>query len=280
MSSYRLKIESLLDAAVQSPEYGAIVPLFVELCRHHETAAGQTGISINSKQELLTENLIHGFPLITPENLTVDSSVCSAYLEGAISALSRLGNEASDDLLKIKVAINTSSFDLGTMFRSILEGRRSVIDEAARVTDVPAPLLEYILAIPLKASLELFAEGVSSDALASWVEGYCPVCGSQAGMAEMAGEEGKRYLFCSACTFRWPFKRLKCPYCENEEVGDVSYFVVGEGATRVDTCKSCNSYIKTRDSRKGNADIPIEVEDLLTIHLDILATKEGFERRK
>jgi FdhE protein len=31
-------------------------------------------------------------------------------------------------------------------------------------------------------------------------------------------------------------------------------------------------------ARKGGQDVPLEVEDLLTIHLDLLATREGFER--
>jgi FdhE protein len=99
-------------------------------------------------------------------------------------------------------------------------------------------------------------------------------------MAELSGEDGKRQLSCSACYFKWPFKRMKCPSCGSEDTDSFSYFTAGEGPTRVDTCKACSRYIKTRDSRKGNADIPLEVEDLLTIHLDLLATQEGFERGK
>jgi FdhE protein len=73
---------------------------------------------------------------------------------------------------------------------------------------------------------------------------------------------------------------LKCPFCGNEEVDKLAYFVAGDGPTRVDSCKACSRYIKTRDSRKGNADVPLDVEDLLTMHLDLLATREGLERGK
>lgn len=280
MSSYSRKIESLQDAAQRSPEYATITPLFVELFRYLDTTAGQTGISVTARQEFLAENLAHGFPLIAPENLTVDTVSCTAFLEGAITVLSRVGNEGADDLVRIREAINAGRLDLKAIFRSILERRRGELDEAALALNVPAALLEYIFEIPLKAALELFAAGVPGDGLESWTEGYCPVCGSRAGMAELAGEEGKRYLCCSACCFRWPFRRLQCPYCGNEESEKLSYFVAGDGATRVDTCKACSRYIKTRDTRKGNADIPMDVEDLLTIHLDLLASREGFERGK
>ena len=99
-------------------------------------------------------------------------------------------------------------------------------------------------------------------------------------MDELSGEEGRRFLSCSGCFFKWPYKRLKCPYCGNEDPESLSYFTAGDGPTRVGVCRKCSRYIKTRDSRKGNADVPLEVEDLATLHLDLLAAKEGFERGK
>lgn len=83
-----------------------------------------------------------------------------------------------------------------------------------------------------RGHLERTAESVDPGLFEGWKEGYCPVCGSRAGM---------------------------------DEVG---------------VCRKCSRYIKTRDSRKGNADVPLEAEDLATIHLDLLAGKEGFERGK
>jgi FdhE protein len=140
--------------------------------------------------------------------------------------------------------------------------------------------LEYVVEIALKGAVERVAEGYAPGTLAGSEEGFCPVCGSRAGMAELVGEEGRRLLSCSACTHRWPFKRLKCPCCGNEETEKLSYFSADDGPTRVDTCTACSRYIKTRDSRKGNAEVPLEVEDLLTIHLDMLSAREGFERGK
>jgi FdhE protein len=45
-------------------------------------------------------------------------------------------------------------------------------------------------------------------------------------------------------------------------------------------CRKCSRYLKTRDARLGDADVPLEAEDLATLHLDLLAGKEGFERGK
>jgi FdhE protein len=99
-------------------------------------------------------------------------------------------------------------------------------------------------------------------------------------MAELSGDEGKRRLSCSACFFRWPFPRIQCPYCGNADPDTLSYFTAGDGPTRVGVCRKCSRYLKTRDARIGNADVPLEAEDLATLHLDLLAGKEGFERGK
>jgi len=154
------------------------------------------------------------------------------------------------------------------------------VDRAAAALSVPAPLLAFVLEIPLKTALERVSSSFHPGRFEGWKEGYCPVCGSRAGMDELAGEEGKRFLSCSACFFRWPYPRIKCPYCGNEDPSTLSYFTAGDGPTRVGVCRKCSRYLKTRDARLGNADVPLESEDLTTLHLDLLAAKEGFERGK
>jgi FdhE protein len=99
-------------------------------------------------------------------------------------------------------------------------------------------------------------------------------------MAELAGEEGRRLLCCSTCFHKWHYQRLKCPFCGNEDPHKLSYFTVGKEPTRVDLCTACSRYLKTRDSRQGRGEVPLAIEDLLTIHLDLLASREGYERGK
>lgn len=280
MSTIRHKIACLSAAAEKSPEYAGIVPLFIELLRYLEQEGRHTGISFRVSRENLPERLQGGFPLLSSEDLCVDAAVCSRFLQGALDVLKRMGNAGDEDLNLIATAIESGRLDLQAVFRSILERNRAVINDASEAIGVPAPLVEYVCEIPLKAALEELAAGIGPEECEGWQEGYCPICGSRAGIAELAGEEGRRHLCCSACTFRWQFKRLQCPFCGNGDGDKLAYFVAGDGPTRVDSCKACSRYIKTRDSRKGNADVPLDVEDLLTMHLDLLAAREGLERGK
>jgi len=47
---------------------------------------------------------------------------------------------------------------------------------------------------------------------------------------------------------------------------------------RVDVCEKCKRYIKTIDTKEiGEEVIPL-IEDIGTLHLDILAQKEGYKK--
>jgi FdhE protein len=96
------------------------------------------------------------------------------------------------------------------------------------------------------------------------------------------GVEGARFLVCSSCGYEWRFMRLKCPFCENKEHERLRYFYIEkEGrAYRVDVCEKCKRYIKTLDTKElGEEVIPL-IEDIGTLHLDILAQNEGYTREK
>jgi FdhE protein len=280
MNTSEVKIAALRRAAETTPEYATITPLFIAIFEYVSGREGQTGISVSAGSGDWNERTAKGFPLLSPEHVTVDCAALSAFLLGIIAVLERQGKTGNEALNLIAEKLKSGEVDLPLLVTAILERRRGPLDAAAESIGVPSPLLEYVLEIPFKTALENFAKTLDGEMFPEWQESLCPVCGSRPGMAELSGEEGKRLLSCSACYFRWAFKRIKCPSCGSEDADSFSYFTAGEGPTRVDTCKACSRYIKTRDSRKGNVDVPLEVEDLLTIHLDLLASREGFERGK
>jgi len=280
MTSTDAKLTALRAAVAKSPEYAEIVPLFTGLYEYVSGREHLTGISITLDNIDAGVRISNGFPLLSANELKVDLKQAALFISGLIEVLSKAGREGQLELARIGAGVESGLLDPEALFTAIFERRRSALDEAATLAAVPSPLVEYLFEIPLRTALEFAATSVATGTFDGWAEGNCPFCGSRAGMAELVGEEGRRHLCCASCNTRWQFKRLKCPFCASEDIDKLSYFTAGDGATRVDTCKSCSRYIKTRDSRKGGGDIPLEVEDLLTIHLDLLASREGFERGK
>jgi FdhE protein len=87
-----------------------------------------------------------------------------------------------------------------------------------------------------------------------------------------------RYSLCSHCGCDWRVDRLSCCVCGNKEQGSLQYFYGdGEAACRIDLCDACHHYIKTIDHRSLEGSDPC-LEDLATLHLDVLAVQKGYSR--
>ena len=272
------KIAHLEKTSIERPEYREVLLPFLSIFAYVQGKEAATGIRFAVPAGNGAERVRGGLPLVSPECLSVDRDSAALFLSGLLGVLRRVGREGKDGLDRIGRALGEGTLDLDALYPAFLARQRDVVDAAARSLDVPAPLLAFVLEVPLKTALEEVSGGVDPACFEGWKEAYCPVCGSRAGMDEIAGEEGKRHLSCSACFFRWPWPRIRCPYCGNDDPDTVSYFTAGEGPVRVGTCRKCSRYIKTRDSRVGHASVPMEAEDLTTLHLDLLAGREGFER--
>jgi FdhE protein len=274
------KIEHLRKTASEHPAYREVLLPFERIFGYLEGKEGDTGIRFALPEGNRAERVAGGIPALSPESLSVDRAAAAPFIAGVVRVLKEVGREGLEELDRIERGVSEGVLDLPSLFASFMSRERRVIDDAANAVSVQPPLLAFVLEIPFKAALERVAGALDPALFDGWKEGYCPVCGSRAGMDELTGEEGKRYLSCSACFFRWPWPRVKCPYCGNDDPDTVSYFTAGDGPVRVGVCRKCSRYIKTRDSRQGNASVPLEAEDLTTLHLDLLAGKEGFERGK
>jgi len=139
-------------------------------------------------------------------------------------------------------------------------------------------LIGFFLEESLRPALELTAEKHTSDISRSkWAEGYCPVCGKEPKIGSLKEEEGRKFLFCNQCGTEWQFLRIKCPFCGNEEQKKLSYFTVNSDERyRVDVCDACKRYVKIVDLRNSDKEADLDVEDMATLHLDMLANEEGY----
>jgi FdhE protein len=110
----------------------------------------------------------------------------------------------------------------------------------------------------------------------------CPACGSPPSIARLRRADGLRLLTCGLCGSEWEAVRLACACCGTLERTDLGILRLGDVDVRwVETCERCKGYIKTVDERKlpeGEMVFPV-VEEAATLHLDLLAEREGYIRR-
>jgi FdhE protein len=112
--------------------------------------------------------------------------------------------------------------------------------------------------------------------------GRCPFCGGAPPVAarrEGSMMEGaRRMLACALCGGEWPFQRILCPSCFEEDPHKLPSF--GSDAhpiVRIEACETCRRYVKSLDLSEDARPIP-EVDDLVSLSMDLWAAEEGFTR--
>jgi FdhE protein len=114
----------------------------------------------------------------------------------------------------------------------------------------------------------------------SWLEGYCPVCGTWPAFTEVRGIERQRYFRCGRCGGEWRAHCLFCAFCGmNDHEQLVSLVPEKSGAGRtIEACKRCLGYIKTFTTLEGSAPAKVILDDLASVDLDVAACAEGYKR--
>lgn len=112
--------------------------------------------------------------------------------------------------------------------------------------------------------------------------GPCPFCGGIPWMASRrAGAQSDgamRMLHCAVCWHAWNVSRLRCPACGQEDPHKLPFFSAPEHPhVRIEACEQCKGYLKSIDLSEDARPIP-EVDDLLSLSLDLWAVEQGFER--
>jgi FdhE protein len=120
----------------------------------------------------------------------------------------------------------------------------------------------------------------------AWPRGdaRCPFCGGAPQLSILESpsgppaEGGGRRLLCATCLTEWPFRRVRCAHCGEEDEHKLSYFH-GDDLVhlRVDTCESCRRYVKTVDLTRVGLAVPL-VDEVAGAALDVWARDRGYDK--
>jgi FdhE protein len=169
--------------------------------------------------------------------------------------------------------------------------------EAAALLDDPAAIDAALLTWWHEPSDRRFIPKASLQPYAQWLvemrttirrvtpaagEARCPHCGGapQLSILRGAGNEngGGRLLLCSTCVTPWPFRRVLCASCGEEDERQLGYYYSPPlDHVRVDVCETCRRYLKTIDLTRLGTAIPI-VDEVAAAPLDVWARERGYEK--
>lgn len=282
-ATLRKSLKTIEDYKVTNPHYTDLLDILAEILILREDYRKSMKSPIFSVEDkLISGKMEGGLPLIDLMGQKYDLTRPKEYFYSLIAiAEKRLPAEAR----KFLDVIKDEQFDWETIIRASFNPNPSeeeILDKEVKTSgehDEQLDLIDLFIEESLRPELEVVAEQYGAAVEKSeWMEGYCPICGKEPKIGEIReSEDGRRYLFCHQCGYKWHFRRIKCPFCGNEEQHSLAYFAVeGEERYRVDVCNKCRRYIKIVDLPKSSEDVNLDVEDIATLHLDVLAYEEGY----
>lgn len=282
-ATLRKSLKTIEDYKVTNPHYTDLLDILAEILILREDYRKSMKSPIFSVEDkLISGKMEGGLPLIDLTGQKYDLTRPKEYFYSLIAiAEKRLPAEAR----KFLDVIKDEQFDWETIIRASFNSNPSdeeILDKEVKTSgehDEQLDLIDLFIEESLRPELEVVAEQYGASVEKSgWMEGYCPICGKEPKIGEIReSEDGRRYLFCHQCGYKWHFRRIKCPFCGNEEQHSLAYFAVeGEERYRVDVCNKCRRYIKIVDLPKSSEDVNLDVEDIATLHLDVLAYEEGY----
>ncbi len=218
-------------------------------------------------------------PLLGVSDFTVDAQVGKQLLYQLCELIESHETDMQASAQAVSMAVAQGKLQSEILFENLLKGNDRFFETSATDTGADKNALAFVAYNSMVPSLELCAGQLSYylDTAAVWQKGYCPICGSIAGLAVL-GEDGKRELVCSFCHHRWRAPRIFCAFCENTQTTQLHYFFAEkEKDLRVDVCDRCQQYIKTVDGRVASRPIYPPLELVASLHLDIIAADKGFK---
>jgi hypothetical protein len=108
----------------------------------------------------------------------------------------------------------------------------------------------------------------------------CPSCGSKpvVGVLRGEGEGAKRSLICSLCALEWPYRRIICVNCGEENKEKLPVYLAAQiEHVRVEACDTCRTYLKSVDLTKDGFAVP-EVDEIATVTLNLWADEHDYAK--
>lgn len=142
----------------------------------------------------------------------------------------------------------------------------------------------------LAASEDFFARGclqpmaenlqLQTSRDANYIGSTCPACDGlpQAAVLRPEGEGASRCLVCSFCLCEWPFRRIVCPWCAEEDKEKLPRYSNEQWPhVHVEACDTCQHYLKAIDLSVDGLAVPLVDEAALAV-LDVWATDRGYTK--
>jgi FdhE protein len=218
-------------------------------------------------------------PLLAGAAVALPASAVRRFFERLLGVAS-LGE--SSKMQTVRGALD-ADVDALALFTASLCQDGGPVHAAATASGADAEALQAVTALLSVPFLHACRRRFASSIRESWVQAYCPLCGSWPAFAEVRGIERSRVFRCGRCGGEWHARALCCPYCDMADHDELVRLQpenadVAGASGAIDACNSCRGYVKTLTRLQGCDPGAVMLEDLASVALDIAALDQGYSR--
>jgi FdhE protein len=215
-------------------------------------------------------------PLLAGATVRVQPSSVRRSLKRLIRTAS-LGGTAKLASLDSRI---DADLDLLALFKASLCQDGDHIKEVAAARGADPDAFHAVIALLAVPFLQRCGNRWRSSIPGSWVETYCPLCGSWPAFAEERGIERSRFYRCGRCGGEWHAQCLSCPYCTLTDHDGLVSLVPESGRSHgvIESCTRCLGYVKTFTRLQGCPPATVLLDDLASVDLDAAAFTRGYSR--
>ena len=203
-----------------------------------------------------------------------------ALVRDLLARLIRLASRGDTSKLSALDASMSTSVDATAMFSASVGQDYGYVTKVAAELDADGEALQAVAALLAVPFLQACHRQWGALLSESWVEGYCPVCGSWPAFGEVRGIERTRCLRCGRCGAAWHARTLHCPFCATNDHDQLVTLVPHQPGMNavIEACRRCRGYLKTFTKLQGCPPGEVMLEDLASVELDVAALEQGYSR--
>ena len=264
-------LNALDRARSEHEDLAGLLDLYGALATVQYEAKAQVHVDLDALDEVtIRQRVAEGLPQLTFGDLSLEPVAFARLVKDITGVLV----DHSSDWAEVATSMDEpTSGELMKLARDSFEGKTRLSEPDLSASGLMGLAIEFALVPHLERAAEALLPRVDQSL---WLRGYCPVCGAVPDLALLDEESGARHLLCSRCNSQWRYVRLRCPFCGTSDSTKLQYYPGDDETYRLYVCEDCKHYLKTIDLRVAQTRLPLRVERLLTVRMDVAAQQKGY----
>jgi FdhE protein len=225
--------------------------------------------------------MARGLPLLHDVELELDNAAAGELTLRLAFALENASENNRSLYCLIRLALEENRLDMSELLPFVTANEREVFALAVQSLQLDAGLLWTLAQNVLKPAWRAWCRQLTPLVdVTQWNKGFCFICGAGPILGELQENNLVKHLRCGQCGAAWPFRRLQCLYCGNEDHHTLGFLYAEpeQEKMRLEICEKCHGYLKIIVSFAPALPEMLAVSDLATLHLDYMAQEQGYTR--